>query len=219
MTSAPCRPSCSAAALPIPEVAPVTRAVTPWSSRCSLIVLVLPCRDLRAAGRASLAEPAAISPAQPAERVRGKDQLNGFPSARFLRAARPRDAVTQSAPVLAWPLIPHLPSGDSVIRTCAPGVVMSPAVDRSPRFGRRLAADVSARPSATVRQCCWHARQTGLSTRPGGLITRLSRVMNTRASNPGVGGYGISRGLGVTSSRIEPFCAEDQPVRDGGDGG
>ena len=37
MTSAPCRASSSAAALPMPEVAPVTRALMPSRSRCSSI--------------------------------------------------------------------------------------------------------------------------------------------------------------------------------------
>src|SRR6266851_4702899 len=212
MTTAPCRPSCTAAAWPIPDVAPVTRAVRPCRSRCSLIALVLPCRNLRAAGRASLAAPAATSAGSGQQRPPCQDQLNG--SRRRGSCGQPALAMRCRSRRLCWRghRYPIRLQRIRVIRTCPPGMVMSPQL--TGRRGSRGAWPLTYRPvlPRAGHQYSCHARQAGY-------ITRLSHVTNTRASLLGLGCMASLAGSEVPSSRIEPFCVKDQPVPDGGDGG
>jgi len=77
--------------------------------------------------------------------------------------------VTQSAPVLAWPSIPHPLQRIRVIRTCAPGVVMSPQLPG--RRGSSGAWPLTYRP-VLPRQ---YVSAAVMPAKPG-YITRLSHV-------------------------------------------
>src|SRR6266851_8964738 len=130
MTTAPCRPSCTAAAWPIPDVAPVTRAVRPWRSRCSSLLLsflVETCvllvghhslrRPPHRAGAGIRARPPSRSPqpvlisavpaGSPPSRCGAAAGRDGQFPASSGRAAPAMSAMPAPAP--AWPVIPHPP--------------------------------------------------------------------------------------------------------------